>query len=103
MPSLSKPLRSRTFWEGQALAVSAVLAATMLRQLMSQIAWACGEGDLIALQWTEVGGPAVSDPTRSGFGSRLFRAAVPDGAVHVDYRPGGLVCSVELRRGSEAA
>lgn len=64
-----------------------------------QVALTWKESDeLLALVWIESGGPEVREPTRTGFGSRLVRAALPDGVVRLDYRPEGVVCSVEIRR-----
>jgi two-component sensor histidine kinase len=62
-----------------------------------EVEWGIRE-DLTQLRWVETGGPVVGEPTRSGFGSRLVRAAVPDGNVRLDYRPEGVVCTVEIRR-----
>lgn len=58
-------------------------------------------GDLV-LNWRESGGPAVSPPTRTGFGSRLIRqlARQLNGVVAYDWAPGGLqvTLSFHLRR-----
>jgi PAS domain S-box-containing protein len=58
------------------------------------------EGDRLRLQWQESGGPAVTAPVRSGFGTRLIErslAAELEGSARLDYRPGGLVCTIEAR------
>lgn len=49
----------------------------------------------LRLVWTERGGPPVSPPTRTGFGSRLIARLTPD--VRFDYAPEGLVCVLEVR------
>lgn len=52
------------------------------------------EGEQFTLVWTEVGGPTVSAPTRTGFGSRLIEAALSssiNGQAKIDYRPDGIV------------
>jgi two-component sensor histidine kinase len=47
---------------------------------------------LLTFEWRESGGPAVVDPTRTGFGSRLLRSSLKTyGEVHLEYRPSGLV------------
>ncbi len=49
------------------------------------------------LTWREVGGPPVSPPTRTGFGTRLIRrglAAELNAAVDLDFQPAGLVCTL---------
>ena len=48
---------------------------------------------LFQFSWTETGGPAVTTPSRRGFGSRLIErvtAAEFGGEVKLDYPPGGL-------------
>jgi two-component sensor histidine kinase/integral membrane sensor domain MASE1 len=55
---------------------------------------------LLTLTWRETGGPKVERPTRKGFGSRLLERGLPHelgGTVDLDYRPGGLVCTIEAR------
>ncbi|KQO67629.1 histidine kinase [Methylobacterium sp. Leaf87] len=49
-------------------------------------------------QWQEVGGPRVSRPTRSGFGSRMIERALATeigGTAEIDYRPRGVVFTAE--------
>jgi PAS domain S-box-containing protein len=54
----------------------------------------------LRLLWAEAGGPPVeAPPTRRGFGSRLLEATLKDqlgGTPARDWRPGGLVCTIEL-------
>jgi len=50
-------------------------------------------GELIELEWTEVGGPAVAAPARTGFGSRLTSSLVPRrlrGQATISYPREGL-------------
>lgn len=63
---------------------------------VAHLVWTHSAG-VTRLCWREDGGPPVREPTHAGFGSRLMRAAMPNGAVSVEYRPDGLVCSVEIR------
>ena len=63
------------------------------------ITWAIRPGDPshLALRWQERGGPAVSPPSRKGFGSRLIERSLAlelGGEVHIVYDPAGLVCDV---------
>jgi two-component sensor histidine kinase len=47
--------------------------------------------------WRESGGPAVAEPTRKGFGSRMITrvlAADFEGTVKIDYPVTGLVCTL---------
>jgi two-component sensor histidine kinase len=49
-------------------------------------------------RWTEKGGPAVQQPQRRGFGSRLIKGGVAmelGGKVTLDYDPKGLICTIE--------
>ena len=53
--------------------------------------------DRLTLRWQETGGPAVAQPSRTGFGSRLIKsllAAELNGEVDITYRPEGVVCEV---------
>lgn len=48
--------------------------------------------------WMEQGGPAVTPPTRTGFGSRMIERVVAQhvrGSAKIDYRPEGIVFSVD--------
>lgn len=50
--------------------------------------------------WRETGGPAVSPPSRRGFGSRLIESALSSDfgcTVKMDYLPEGVVCSFESK------
>lgn len=63
------------------------------------------EGLRLRLAWREIGGPPVSEPLRRGFGSRLLErglSAELDGPVRLDFRPEGLVCTLEARLPSAA-
>jgi PAS domain S-box-containing protein len=46
------------------------------------------------LTWTEHGGPPVTPPSRSGFGSRLIQRGLAGGTVEVCYPEGGVVCTL---------
>lgn len=53
---------------------------------------------LFVLEWRETGGPTVSPPTKTGFGSRLVKLSVEQdlcGAIALDFDPAGLVCRIE--------
>ena len=64
-------------------------------------------GRWLRLCWSEHGGPAVTPPTRRGFGSKLIERALSealDGGVRLNFDPAGLVCTVDahLPSGGEA-
>ena len=54
---------------------------------------------LLKLTWAEAGGPAVSPPTRRGFGTTLIERALTheiDAEVSREFLAGGLLCSIAL-------
>lgn len=55
-------------------------------------------GDQVLMRWVEAGGPPVSPPTRTGFGTRLIGRGLAGnfgGEVSLDYRTAGVVCTLE--------
>jgi PAS domain S-box-containing protein len=70
-----------------------------------EVSWDCrmSEGHRnLRFSWHEHGGPAVSPPTRRGFGSRLIESTLSSdfgSSVKVDYRAEGVVCSFETELG----
>ncbi|MBX3565310.1 MAG: PAS domain S-box protein [Sphingomonas sp.] len=73
------------------------------------IRWARMRGEgapRLSLVWEESGGPAVQPPERRGFGTRMIErglAAELAGSVTIDFRPQGVVCTVDapLPEGAE--
>jgi PAS domain S-box-containing protein len=59
--------------------------------------WQLLEPHKVKLTWREVGGPTVALPARTGFGTRLIETSFgrDDGAC-IEFRPEGLVCTMEL-------
>lgn len=58
------------------------------------------EGDDLRLVWAESGGPAVTPPTRRGFGSRLIERGLRgelQGEAIMDFAPSGFVCTMCAR------
>jgi two-component sensor histidine kinase len=54
---------------------------------------------VVRLTWREQGGPAVVPPARHGFGLMMIEKALAyelGGAAGVDFRPGGIVCNIEI-------
>jgi PAS domain S-box-containing protein len=57
------------------------------------------KGNRLILRWQEIGGPRVTPPSRKGFGSRMIEQGLAhelEGTAHLDYAPGGLVCTIDL-------
>ena len=52
--------------------------------------------------WSESGGPPVQPPKTSGFGGVLIENGLPHAVVRSEFRPDGLVCTMEIPL-SEAA
>jgi two-component sensor histidine kinase/PAS domain-containing protein len=51
--------------------------------------------DMFCFEWREIGGPAVTPPTRTSFGTRLIRAGLASGSrgeTVLEYLPGGVHC-----------
>ncbi|HWW64195.1 MAG TPA: PAS domain S-box protein [Sphingomonadaceae bacterium] len=58
----------------------------------------CDTPPCLRLCWREEGGPAVTPPTRKGFGSRMIERALRGrrGSAQFDFAPGGLNCVLEI-------
>jgi PAS domain S-box-containing protein len=59
------------------------------------------DGEHIAFDWKERGGPAPMQPAKEGFGMRMIRAVTArenTGAVSVDFEPDGLHCRIAVTR-----
>ncbi|GGF71265.1 signal transduction histidine kinase [Paracoccus acridae] len=57
-----------------------------------RIEWSVNESEFV-LTWDEIGGPEVTPPTRTGFGSRMIEkvlSATVEGSAGVEYRPQGI-------------
>ena len=55
----------------------------------------------LSIDWRERGGPAVSEPQRIGFGTKMIQrglAADPNGSVVIKYPRKGLTCEMSLSR-----
>jgi PAS domain S-box-containing protein len=62
-----------------------------------EVSWA-GEAGQLSFVWRETGGPPVAPPATRGFGTRMIErslAAEFGGRARIDFRPEGVVCTVE--------
>lgn len=72
-----------------------------------RIAWTVFDGPdapRLKLSWTESGGPPVKPPRRTGFGTRLIQRGLAGelhGAIEVDYRETGVVCTIDADLGAD--
>ncbi len=59
--------------------------------------WTFADG-AVALNWREIGGPAVARPARKGFGTRLLGAALKPhgGKVERRFHPEGVSCELHI-------
>jgi two-component sensor histidine kinase len=63
-----------------------------------EASWTVGGGEL-AISWRETGGPAVTQPARTGFGRLLLEKALAAdiaGRVSLDFGRSGLACTIAL-------
>ncbi len=61
------------------------------------VRWAVS-GERFRMVWEESGGPTVFFPKERGFGSRMIEqglSAELQGEVNVEYRPAGLICTID--------
>ncbi len=61
---------------------------------------------VLHIRWRESGGPAVREPEREGFGTRMIQRVLASelgGKVQLDFKPGGLECAIEAPLHAERA
>jgi two-component sensor histidine kinase len=56
-------------------------------------------GGMLAMDWTERGGPPVEKPGRAGAGSKLIRGAISGASVDYRLERDGVKCRIELALG----
>jgi two-component system CheB/CheR fusion protein len=63
------------------------------------LSWTLDAGNgnrLFKVIWKEAGGPRVSAPKRTGFGGTLIERSLPGAKVRREFKPGGVICTIEL-------
>jgi two-component sensor histidine kinase len=58
-----------------------------------------GSPDRLVIDWQEIDGPPVRNPSRSGYGTSIIRELIPfelGGAVDLSFAPGGTRCRLEI-------
>jgi PAS domain S-box-containing protein len=60
--------------------------------------WSWAPDGRLIFHWSEEGGPAVSEPSRRGFGMHVLERMIGslNGRVRLDWRPKGLFCEIVL-------
>jgi PAS domain S-box-containing protein len=63
-----------------------------------ELSWSHQNDGRLNLRWTEMGGPPVKAPARTGFGSRIIEQMIGQlkGETRFDWRAEGLVCEITL-------
>lgn len=67
-----------------------------------EVTWSLATGAepvILLLEWRETGGPAVAEPVRRGFGSRLIEHALArefEGDIDLTFAPDGVTCRMRL-------
>ena len=63
------------------------------------------DGEHVALEWKERGGPPVTPPQKRSFGTSLIERSLDPfkGSAHLDFAPEGIVCRMRLPRALSAA
>jgi two-component sensor histidine kinase len=56
------------------------------------------DGERVRFEWTETGGPPVTEPTRKSFGTRMMTSLGQqlNGTVKLDYRSSGFVYTLDV-------
>jgi PAS domain S-box-containing protein len=73
------------------------------------IAWTArpsADGEDVVFTWKERGGPAVVEPTREGYGTRVIKsvpAREKNGSVQIEYPTDGLYCRIAFTKRHEEA
>ena len=62
------------------------------------VSWTRPEIGRLVVRWTETAGPAVTTPTRKGFGTRVMANMIHQarGEIGFDWHPAGLACEIAL-------
>jgi two-component sensor histidine kinase len=58
-----------------------------------------GSPDRLVIDWQEIDGPPVRNPSRSGYGTSIIRDLIPfelGGAVELSFAPSGTKCRLEI-------
>jgi PAS domain S-box-containing protein len=58
----------------------------------------------LRLEWRELGGPRVTVPAKSGFGTSVIRDLIPyelGGTVELEFAPSGVLCIIEIATESD--
>jgi PAS domain S-box-containing protein len=62
------------------------------------VSWRLQSGNRLFVRWVETGGPAVTPPTRKGFGTRVMTRICEqlNGELKFDWRADGLICDITI-------
>jgi PAS domain S-box-containing protein len=63
------------------------------------VSWDCSADTILTIVWRERGGPPITAPVQSGYGSSLIRDLIPHelgGTVDLKLRPDGACCEIKV-------
>jgi two-component system CheB/CheR fusion protein len=88
------------------LATNAVKYGALSAQKGSvSLKWSLAGGNqpVLSVIWQERGGPQAKAPAGRSFGSSLIERGIPDAKVTREFRPEGLLCTIEVPLANEAS
>ncbi|MGC2040483.1 sensor histidine kinase [Paraburkholderia caledonica] len=77
---------------------AAKYGALSVREGRVRIDWSKETNGRLTFHWSEVGGPAVAEPTRRGFGMQVMERMIGslNGEVRLKWQPEGLSCEIVM-------
>ncbi|MEI9900884.1 MAG: sensor histidine kinase [Hyphomicrobium sp.] len=84
---------------------SAKYGALSIASGLLDVAWADND-DEVVIVWTERGGPPVSTPAKSGYGSRMIERSLSaqlGGSISMDWSKEGVIATLRLNKGRLAS
>jgi len=66
-----------------------------------EVKWASDPTGRLQILWSEIGGPRVAPPSRTGFGTTIIKDTIEHdlaGQVDMSFLPEGLVCTIDIPR-----
>lgn len=77
---------------------AAKYGALSVREGRVRVDWSKETNGRLTLHWSELGGPAIAEPTRRGFEMQVMERMIVslNGEVRLQWRPEGLACEIVL-------
>ncbi|MDX8534429.1 CheR family methyltransferase [Mesorhizobium sp. VK25A] len=64
-----------------------------------EVSWHFAKPGVLSINWKEIGGPRVEEPSRRNFGTTFIQQSLEyelGGSVELNFRPSGLECRIEV-------